>query len=161
MEASTQFHASFQSNNRGTKDSPVLLELEAKKLSMKKGFVLLLGLLAVMMSSCIKSTTYEIYNGTSGFSMYDVKAYEYSGSTVIGYYDVGFLNSNASSGSIEAAKDARQVKVAFKFLPNGEVYTTADYYNLTKNGHTVILLEDNTYVRGGSKDTEAPISKLR
>ena len=103
------------------------------------------------MSACSKSTTYEVYNGTSGYGMYDVKAYEYSGSNAVGFYDIGYLSANASSGSIEANKDAKQVKIAFKFVPNGDVYTTADYYNITQGSHTMILIEDHTQVIGGSK----------
>ena len=64
------------------------------------------------MTACTKSTTYEVYNGTSGYSMYDVKVYEYSGSNAVGFYDVGFLSTNASSGKIEANKEAKQVNVA-------------------------------------------------
>ena len=118
---------------------------------MKKCSILLFCIATVLMTACTKSTTYEVYNGTSGYSMYDVKAYEYSGSTAVGYYDVGFLSANSSSGSIEAAKDAKQVKIAFKFYPSGDVFTTAEYYTISKGSHTVILIEDNTQVIGGSK----------
>ena len=79
------------------------------------------------------------------------------GSNSVGYYDVGFLSANASSGTIEATKDAKQVKIAFKFYPNGDVYTTAEYFSIAKGSHTVILIEDQTQVIGGSK-SEAPIS---
>lgn len=126
---------------------------------MKKTAILLFCFATALLTACTKSTTYEIYNGTSGYSMYDVKAYEYSGSTAVGYYDAGFLSANASTGSIEAAKEAKQVKIAFKFVPNGEVYTTADYYTLTQGGHTMILIEDQTHVIGGSK-TETPIKGI-
>ncbi len=118
---------------------------------MNKRSALLLCFVAVLMSACSKSTTYEVYNGTSGYGMYDVKAYEYSGSNAVGFYDIGYLSANASSGSIEANKDAKQVKIAFKFVPNGDVYTTADYYNITQGSHTMILIEDHTQVIGGSK----------
>ena len=60
----------------------------------------------VFATSCTKKTTYEIYNGTSGIGIYDVKAYEYSGSTLVNYNDIGFLNADASSGAQEASKDA-------------------------------------------------------
>jgi len=126
---------------------------------MKKTVILLFCFATVLLTACTKSTTYEIYNGTSGYSMYDVKAYEYSGSNAVGYYDVGFLSANASSGFIEAAKDAKQVKIAFKFVPNGEVYTTAEYYTLTQGSHTMILIEDQTHVIGGSK-AETPITSV-
>ena len=106
----------------------------------------------MVLSSCTKSTTFEVYNGTSGYGMYDVKAYEYSGSSVVGFYDVGYLAANASSGTIEAEKDAKQVKLAFKFVPGGEVYTTAEYYTLAQGSHTMILIEDDTQVIGGSKE---------
>ena len=122
-----------------------------KLIGMKKTAILLFCFATALLTACTKSTTYEIYNGTSGYSMYDVKAYEYSGSSAVGYYDVGFLSANASSGSIEAAKDAKQVKVAFKFVPNGSVYTTADYYTITEGSHTMILIEDHTQIIGGSK----------
>ena len=119
---------------------------------MKKSFYLIIGALLLMLSSCTKSTTFEVYNGTSGYGMYDVKAYEYSGSTVVGFYDVGYLAANASSGTIEAEKDAKQVKLAFKFVPGGDVYTTAEYYSLAQGSHTMILIEDDTQVIGGSKE---------
>ena len=101
--------------------------------------------------SCTNATTYEIYNGTSGYSLYDVKAYEYAGSTLVNYSDIGFLNSDASTGNIEAAKDANKVQIAFKFVPNGDVYTTAEYFSLKSKGHTMILIQDDTQVFGGSK----------
>ena len=103
--------------------------------------------------SCTKATTYEIYNGTSGYSLYDVKAYEYAGSTLVNYSDVGFLNSDASTGSIEAAKDANKVQIAFKFVPGGDVYTTAEYFTLKSGSHTMILIQDETSIFGGSKGT--------
>lgn len=105
----------------------------------------------VFATSCTKKTTYEIYNGTSGIGVYDVKAYEYSGSILVNYFDVGFLNTNATSGSIEASKDVNKVQVAFKFAPGGDVYTTAEYFTLKSGGHTMILLEDNTQIFGGNK----------
>lgn len=107
----------------------------------------------VFATSCTKKTTYEIYNGTSGIGVYDVKAYEYSGSILVNYSDVGFLNANATSGSIEASKDVNKVQVAFKFAPGGDVYTTAEYFTLKSGGHTMILLEDNTQIFGGNKGT--------
>ena len=119
---------------------------------MKKSFYLIIGALLLMLSSCTKSTTFEVYNGTSGYGMYDVKAYEYSGSSVVGFYDIGYLSANASSGTIEAEKDAKQVKLAFKFVPGGDVYTTAEYYSLAQGSHTMILIEDDTQVIGGSKE---------
>lgn len=126
---------------------------------MKKTAYLIIGAMLMILSSCTKSTTFEVYNGTSGYGMYDVKAYEYSGSTMIGLYDVGYLAADASSGSIEAEKDAKQVKIAFKFAPGGEVYSTADYYTLTQGGHTMILIEDETQVIGGSK-VQAKVSEV-
>ena len=119
---------------------------------MKKSFYLIIGALLLMLSSCTKSTTFEVYNGTSGYGMYDVKAYEYSGSSVVGFYDVGYLAANSSSGTIDAEKDAKQVKLAFKFVPGGDVYTTAEYYSLAQGSHTMILIEDDTQVIGGSKE---------
>ena len=107
----------------------------------------------VFAASCTKSTTYEIYHGTSGYGLYDVKAYEYSGSTMVNYYDVGYLAADASSGSITAEKDANKVQIAFKFVPGGDVYTTAEYYSLKSGGHAMILIEDNTQIFGGSKGT--------
>lgn len=120
---------------------------------MKKLALLVICAVMVFFTSCTKSTTYEIYNGTSGISMYDVKAYEYVGSNVVSFHDLGFLSSNATTGSIEANKESKQVKVAFKFAPGGDVYTTADYFNLTSGGHIMILIEDDTQVIGGSKGT--------
>ena len=122
---------------------------------MKKALLLFAGaILMVFATSCTKKTTYEIYNGTSGIGIYDVKAYEYSGSTLINYFDVGFLNADANSGTIEAAKEANKVQIAFKFAPGGDVYTTAEYYSLKTGGHTMILIEDNTQIYGGKKGTE-------
>jgi hypothetical protein len=121
---------------------------------MKKALLLFAGvIMMVFATSCTKKTTYEIYNGTSGIGVYDVKAYEYSGSILVNYSDVGFLNANATSGSIEASKDVNKVQVAFKFAPGGDVYTTAEYFTLKSGGHTMILLEDNTQIFGGNKGT--------
>lgn len=121
---------------------------------MKKALLLFAGvIMMVFATSCTKKTTYEIYNGTSGIGVYDVKAYEYSGSILVNYSDVGFLNANATSGSIEASKDVNKVQVAFKFAPGGDVYTTAEYFTLKSGGHTMILLEDNTQIFGGDKGT--------
>lgn len=121
---------------------------------MKKTLLLVVGaVLMVFAVSCTKATTYEIYNGTSGYSLYDVKAYEYAGSTLVNYSDVGFLNSDASTGSIEAAKDANKVQIAFKFVPGGDVYTTAEYFTLKSGSHTMILIQDETSIFGGSKGT--------
>ena len=121
---------------------------------MKKALLLFAGaILMVFATSCTKKTTYEIYNGTSGIGIYDVKAYEYSGSILVNYFDVGFLNADATSGNIEAAKDANKVQIAFKFMPGGDVYTTAEYYSLKSGGHTMILIEDNTQIFGGKKGT--------
>lgn len=101
--------------------------------------------------SCTKPTTYEIYNGTSAIGLYGVKAYEYSGSTMVNYFDVGYLAADATSGSITANKEANKVQIAFKFYDNGDVYTTAEYYSIKSGGHTMILIEDNTQVIGGKK----------
>lgn len=101
--------------------------------------------------SCTKPTTFEIYNGTSGIAIYDVKAYEYSGSMMVDYYDVGYLAADARSGVIEASDDANKVQIAFKFVPGGDVYTTAEYFALKVGGHSMILIEDNTQVFGGDK----------
>ena len=118
---------------------------------MKKALFLVVGAVLIMMTACTKATTFEIYYGTSDIGMYDVKAYEYVGSTVTTFHDLGFLASNSSTGSVEASKDTKQVKVAFKFSPDGEVYTTADFYNLNPGGHTMILIEDNTSILGSKK----------
>jgi hypothetical protein len=119
---------------------------------MKKSLLLLVGaILMVFAVSCTKSTTYEIYNGTSGYGLYDVKAYEYSGSTMVNYYDVGYLAADASSGSITAQKEANKVQIAFKFAPGGDVYTTAEFFSLKSGGHAMILIEDNTQILGGNK----------
>lgn len=126
---------------------------------MKKALLLVVGAVLMMMTACTKATTFEIYNGTSGIGMYDVKAYEYVGSTVTTFHDLGFLASNSSTGSVEASKDTKQVKVAFKFAPDGEVYTTADFYNLNPGGHTMILIEDNTSVFG-SKKSECKVADV-
>ena len=105
----------------------------------------------MVLSSCVDPTTFEVKNGTSNFNMYDVKVYEYTGSDVVGNYDIGNLSVGASSGVIEAEKDAEQVKIAFKFFPEGAVCTTVEYFSLTKNKHTMILLDDDTQIVSGSK----------
>jgi hypothetical protein len=119
---------------------------------MKKSLLLFVGaILMVFAVSCTKPTTYEIYNGTSAIGLYGVKAYEYSGSTMVNYFDVGYLAADATSGSITANKEANKVQIAFKFYDNGDVYTTAEYYSIKSGGHTMILIEDNTQVIGGKK----------
>lgn len=119
---------------------------------MKKSLLLFVGaILMVFATSCTKPTTYEIYNGTSAIGLYGVKAYEYSGSTMVNYFDVGYLAADATSGSITANKEANKVQIAFKFYDNGDVYTTAEYYSIKSGGHTMILIEDNTQVIGGKK----------
>jgi len=121
---------------------------------MKKALLLFAGaILMVFATSCTKKTTYEIYNGTSGIGIYDVKAYEYSGSSLVNYFDVGYLNANSTSGAIDASKDANKVQIAFKFYPDGDVYTTAEYFTLKSGGHTMILIEDNTQIFGDKKGT--------
>lgn len=121
---------------------------------MKKSLLLFVGaILMVFAVSCTKPTTYEIYNGTSGIGIYDVKAYEYSGSTMVNYFDVGYLAADATSGSITANKEANKVQIAFKFAPGGDVYTTAEFFSLKSGGHSMILIEDNTQIFGGKKGT--------
>ena len=121
---------------------------------MKKSLLLFVGaILMVFATSCTKPTTYEIYNGTSAIGLYGVKAYEYSGSTMVNYFDVGYLAADATSGSITANKEANKVQIAFKFAPGGDVYTTAEFFSLKSGGHSMILIEDNTQIFGGKKGT--------
>ena len=129
---------------------------------MKKSVLLFVSaILMVIATSCTKKTTYEIYNGTSGIGIYDVKAYEYSGSVLVNYNDVGYLAADATCGSIEASKEANKVQIAFKFVPGGDVYTTAEYFTLKSGGHTMILIEDNTQIFGKGKGTMNVIDALK
>ena len=105
----------------------------------------------MMMMSCSKSTTYEVHNGTSGYTLYDVTVYEYSGTSVIGQQDAWTIYAGSSSRSFEASRGAEKVKVSMKFTPGGEVYTTSSYTTLIDGSHTIVLLDDNTYVRGNAK----------
>ena len=120
---------------------------------MKKVLFLLVGaILMVCAVSCSKSTTYEIYNGTSDIPLYEVKVYEYSGSSMLKYQDVGYLSVNASSGSLTATKGANQVQLTFKLVYGGDIYTTAEYFSLVDGKHTLIRIDDYTQVYGGSKE---------
>jgi len=120
---------------------------------MKKALFLFAGaIMMVFAVSCGKSTTYEVYNGTSDIPLYNIKVYEYSGSSMIKMKDVGTLYSNSSSGSIEATRGADQVQLTFRLEYGGDVYTTADYYSLRSGEHTMIRIDDYTQVYGGSKD---------
>lgn len=119
---------------------------------MKKALLLFVGaIMMVCAVSCTKATTYEVYNGTSDISLYEVKVYEYSGSTMVNYSDVGYLSVNSSSGTIEAAKGADQVQITFRLGYGSDIYTTAEYFSLIKGKHTMIRIDDYTQVYGGYK----------
>ena len=120
---------------------------------MKKTLLLVVGaVLMVFAVSCAKATTYEVSNASS-YDFYDVVGNEYLGTAVVNNALMGYIASNSSSGPVDASKGANKVQVAFKFLPNGDVYTTVEYYSITRGEHTKIVLDDETQIYGDSKVT--------
>ena len=118
---------------------------------MKKLVLLAIVAVSMMMMSCSKTSTYQVRNGTSGYTLYGVTVYEYQNSSVVGQNYVGSLWAGDMSSQHEAASNANRVKVAMKFEPGGEIYTTTEYTSLVSGGNTIVLLDDYTYVRNGSK----------
>ena len=120
---------------------------------MKKTLLLFVGaMLMVFAVSCAKPTTYEVYNGTSGYDLYEVVGNEYLGSALVNTTSLGYhIAANSSSGAVEAQSGANKVQVAMTFVPGGDVYTTVDYYSINRGGHTTIVLEDETQVSGPSR----------
>lgn len=110
------------------------------------------AILMVFAVSCAKTTTYEVSNASS-YDFYDVVGNEYLGTAVVNNALMGYIASNSSSGPVDASKGANKVQITFKFLPNGDVYTTAEYYSITRGGHTKIVLDDETQIYGDSKVT--------
>lgn len=118
---------------------------------MRKLVLLAIVVVSMMMMSCSKSSTYQVRNGTSGYTLYGVNVYEYQNSSVVGQNYVGSLYAGDMSSQQEAAQNANRVKVAMKFEPGGEIYTTTEFTDLVSGGNTIVLLDDYTYVRSDAK----------
>ncbi|HDS06665.1 MAG TPA: PKD domain-containing protein [Bacteroides sp.] len=100
----------------------------------------------------VTGITYSFRNSTS-YTLYEFCSYHWTGEEIVDFIEHGTLSTGAETEVV--ITDKNNVDFAFRFSAGGDVYISAETYNLTINQHNSLIINDQTSIYGGSDKKSA------